>query len=77
MHGSDGSPVQLDVNWVKNNECRVEKGIKANKYYENDAIEEHIVISCSLVLSIVSETEKMVSMTFHDRWPHLWLSLED
>ena len=53
--------MQLDVNWMKMiHVCGFEQGIMTNKYngdtVQNNTMTEIIVISCSLVLSFVSET---------------------
>ena len=63
MHGNDGkeSAVQLNINWMKNNmeSSKESKSICLGiSIYENDTIAEHIGISYSLVLSLVSKTEK-------------------
>ena len=47
---------------------------KYNGILQNNATAENIVISCSLVLSLFSETEKIGSMINYDRRPRVWLS---
>ena len=48
---------------------------KACTAVQNNTTAENIVNSCPLVLSLVSETEKIGAMIDHDRQPRVWLSL--
>ena len=54
---------------------RTEHGNDARLYatimghYENDIMARNNVISCLLVLSLVSEIVKIVAVTINDRWP--------
>ena len=67
--------MQLDVNWMKMI-CGLEQGIITNTYKrdtaQNNTMAENIVISCSLVLLLVSKTEKIGPMTAHNHLPRPW-----
>ena len=78
MHGSDGNRnatyCYLDEKKQYVDSSKGSWHISITGKLQNNATAEDIVISCSLVLSLVSETEMIGSKINYDRRPRVWLS---